>query len=93
MSKELFVGSLSWRTTSEELKDAFALCGDVVEARVVTDGETGRSRGFGFVTFEAEQGAARALKRLDGSALNGRTIRVGRADSPGEDNRGSFGRW
>lgn len=93
MSKKIFVGSLSWNTTSAELQNAFAACGDVVEAKVVTDRDTGRSRGFGFVTFQDEQGAARAIETLDGSTLDGRTIRVDRANDRRPDNRGSFGRW
>ncbi len=51
MSKKLFVGSLSWNTSDGELNDAFARFGEVTEAKVITDRETGRSRGFGFVTF------------------------------------------
>ena len=93
MSKKLFVGGLSWETTSDELKDAFACCGDVVEAKVVTDRDSGRSRGFGFVTFQNEQGATRAVETLDGSTLNGRSIRVDRANNRSDDNRKSFGRW
>ena len=93
MSKKLFVGSLSWTTTSAELKDAFASCGNVVEAKVVTDYDTGRSRGFGFVTFQDEHGATRAVETLDGSTLNGRSIRVDRANNRRDDNRRSFGRW
>ncbi len=93
MSKKIFVGSLSWNTTSAELQNAFAACGDVVEAKVVTDRDTGRSRGFGFVTFQDEQGATSAIETLDGSTLDGRTIRVDRANDKRSDNRGSFGRW
>ncbi len=93
MSKKIFVGSLSWNTTSEELQTAFANCGDVLEAKVVTDRDTGRSRGFGFVTFQDEQAVARAIETLDGTTLDGRTIRVDRANDRRSDNRGSFGRW
>ena len=93
MSKKLFVGGLSWETTSNELKDAFASCGDVVEAKVVTDRDSGRSRGFGFVTFQDEQGATRAVETLNGRTLNGRSIRVDRANNQRDDNRKSFSRW
>lgn len=93
MSNKLFVGSLSWNTSSEELKDAFSSCGDVVEAKVITDRETGRSRGFGFVTFHDEQEATRAVETLNGSTLDGRTIRVDRANARRDDNRRSSGRW
>ncbi len=93
MTKKLFVGSLSWDTTSSALEDAFAKCGPVTEAKVVTDRDTGRSRGFGFVTFQDEQGAALALETLDGSTLDGRTIRVDRANERRTDTRTSFTRW
>ena len=93
MSTKLFVGSLSWNTTSNELRDAFAACGDVVDAKVITDRDTGRSRGFGFVTYESEQGATRAIETLDGSMLDGRSIRVDRANDRPRDNRRSSARW
>jgi len=59
MSRKLFVGGLSWNTTDEGLREAFARFGQVVEAKVVSDRETGRSRGFGFVSYQdAAEGAA-----------------------------------
>jgi heterogeneous nuclear ribonucleoprotein A1/A3 len=93
MSKKLFVGGLSWNTTSDELGQAFAACGEVVEAKVIIDRDTGRSRGFGFVTYQNEQGAARAIETLDGSTMDGRSIRVDRANDRGGDTRRSVGRW
>ena len=93
MSTKLFVGSLSWNTTTEELRDAFAACGELIEAKVIMNRDTGRSRGFGFVTYESEQGAARAIETLDGSTLDGRSIRVDRANERGGDTRKSVGRW
>jgi RNA recognition motif-containing protein len=93
MSMKLFVGSLSWNTTTEELRDAFAACGELIEAKVIMNRDTGRSRGFGFVTYESEQGAARAIETLDGSTLDGRSIRVDRANERGGDTRKSVGRW
>jgi RNA recognition motif-containing protein len=95
MSKKLFVGGLSWNTTNSDLQQAFEACGTVVEAKVVTDRETGRSRGFGFVTFEDEQGANRAIEELDGSTIDGRTIRVDKAnDRPRNERRSGGGnRW
>ncbi|MBD3373310.1 MAG: RNA-binding protein [Candidatus Coatesbacteria bacterium] len=79
MSKKLFVGSLSWDTTDETLRTAFASYGEIAEAKVITDRDTGRSRGFGFVTFEDEQDAERAKQELDGSMLDGRNIHVDEA--------------
>ena len=93
MSRKLFVGSLSWNTTSDELRNAFAACGEVTEVNVVMNRDTGRSRGFGFVTYESEDGAARAIETLDGSTLDGRSIRVDRANERGADTRKSVGRW
>jgi cold-inducible RNA-binding protein len=93
MSTKLFVGSLSWNTTSAELQNAFAACGEVVEAKVITDRDTGRSRGFGFVTYQDADSATRAIEQLDGSSLDGRSIRVDRAnDRPQRDNR-TTARW
>ena len=93
MSTKLFVGSLSWNTTSEELQTAFAGCGDIVEAKVVTDHDTGRSRGFGFVTYSDAESATRAIEELDGSSLDGRSIRVDRANDRPKRDRGSTARW
>jgi RNA recognition motif-containing protein len=93
MSKKLFVGSLSWDTTSESLRDAFAACGEVVEAKIVMNRDTGRSRGFGFVTYQDERDAARAIETLDGSTLGGRSIRVDRANDRRGDTQRSTGQW
>ena len=75
---KVFVGGLSWDTDSAGLKNAFADSGDVVEAKVVQDRETGRSRGFGFVTFQSSSAVEKALTK-SGMTLDGRTIRVDRA--------------
>ena len=93
MSKKLFVGSLSWDTTSESLRNAFAACGEVTEAKVVTDRDTGRSRGFGFVTYQNEQDAQRAIETLDNSSLDGRSIRVDRANDRRSNNQRSHRQW
>jgi RNA recognition motif-containing protein len=92
MSKKLFVGGLSWNTTDSELQQAFEACGAVAEAKVITDRETGRSRGFGFVTFDDEQSAVRAVEELNGSTLDGRTIRVDQANERPRNDRGGGGR-
>jgi len=80
MSRKLFVGGLSWNTTDDGLKEAFSRFGAVVEAKVVTDRETGRSRGFGFVTYQAEADGATAQQAMDGASLDGRSIRVNAAE-------------
>ena len=79
MSKKLFVGGLSWDTTDASLGQAFETFGEVTEAKVITDRESGRSRGFGFVTFVDDDAATNAISEMDGANLEGRTIRVNEA--------------
>jgi len=79
MSNKLFVGGLAWATNEESLKTHFGTYGDVTDAKVISDRETGRSRGFGFVTFAEADSATQALENLNGSELDGRTIRVDKA--------------
>lgn len=79
MSTKLFVGSLPWSLSDEELQEAFAAHGNVLSAKVVTDKETRRSRGFGFVEFENESEASAAIQALNGSDLKGRNIIVSEA--------------
>ncbi|OJJ02323.1 hypothetical protein ASPVEDRAFT_41817 [Aspergillus versicolor CBS 583.65] len=79
MSK-LYVGNLSWGTNTEALRHVFSEFGQVVDAIVMTDRETGRSRGFGFVTFSNESEAEAAQNSLNEQDLDGRRIRVNKAD-------------
>jgi RNA recognition motif-containing protein len=79
VSTKLFVGSLPWSISDEELQAAFAPHGNVISAKVVTDKETRRSRGFGFVEFENESEANAAIQALNGSDLKGRNIIVSEA--------------
>jgi len=72
----LFVGSLSWDTSEDSLKAAFEEFGRVSDAVIVNDRDTGRSRGFGFVTMENRKDATRAIDELDGADLDGRNIVV-----------------
>ena len=72
----LFVDGLAWATDDENLQAAFASFGNVHDAKVIRDDESGRSRGFGFVTFDTQEEAAAAIGAMDGSKLDGRTIRV-----------------
>ncbi len=78
--KKLFVGGLSWGVDDEELRRHFEQYGSVSEARVIYDRDTGRSRGFGFVTYEDASAAEEAKSQLDGSEHEGRTIRVNDAE-------------
>ena len=79
MSNKLFVGGLAWATDDHSLRTAFEQFGEVQEANVVADRETGRSRGFGFVTFNDPEAAKKAIGAMDGQTLDGRTIRVNEA--------------
>ena len=96
MSSKVFVGGLAWATTDDSLRTAFESCGEVVEAKVITDRESGRSRGFGFVTYTSDEGAQAAVDQLSNSELDGRTIRVDIAREQrgggGGGGRRSFGR-
>ena len=88
MSKNLYVGNLSFNTTSDDLRQAFEAFGTVTSASVVSDRDTGRSRGFGFV--EMSDGAEAAIESLNGSDLQGRSITVNEA-RPRPERRGGGG--
>ncbi|KAI4303763.1 hypothetical protein MLD38_039358 [Melastoma candidum] len=75
-SSKLFVGGLSYGTDQQGLREAFSKYGEVIEARVIMDRETGRSRGFGFITYVSTEEASSAIQALDGQDLQGRRIRV-----------------
>lgn len=91
MSTKLFVGGLSWNTNDDSLKEAFTSFGDVTEARVINDRESGRSRGFGFVSFANGDDAKSAMDAMDGKELEGRSIRVNFANERPPGNRGGGG--
>jgi cold-inducible RNA-binding protein len=76
MAVKLFIGSLSFSTSSERLREAFARIGTVESASVVTDRDTGRSRGFGFVEMATTEEANDAVAQLNGTELDGRRIKV-----------------
>ncbi len=96
MSK-VFVGNLSFDTTREELEALFAQVGEITEVVMPTDRDTGRPRGFAFVTFATPELASQAIEQLNGAELGGRTLRVNEAmDRPersfGGGGGGGFGR-
>lgn len=76
LMKKLFVGGIAWGVDDEKLREYFEQIGPVTEARVIYDRETGRSRGFGFVTFENDEDAERAKQELNETTHEGRIIRV-----------------
>jgi RNA recognition motif-containing protein len=87
---KLFVGNLSFQTSDDQLAQLFAEFGTVGRASVVTDRETGRSRGFGFVEMASDQEAKAAISALDGTMVEGRNIQVNVA-RPRENNGGGRG--
>jgi len=76
MSNKLFVGNLSFNTTENDLQDAFAAHGTVIEAKLMTDRDTGRARGFGFVTMSTDEEAQKAITALNGASMDSRTLTV-----------------
>ncbi|KAF9173226.1 hypothetical protein BGX21_009702 [Mortierella sp. AD011] len=90
-SSKVFVGGLSWGTTDDSLRQAFEEHGSVVDVSVVKDRETGRSRGFGFVTFADEASAAKAINALNNTEFEGRNIKVDRASENSNSRRGGGG--
>lgn len=79
MSTKLFVGSLSYSVNDDQLKDAFAVAGTVVSAKVIVDRETGRSKGFGFVEMSTEEEAKKAIDMVNGKEIEGRAVAVSEA--------------
>lgn len=92
MAKRIFVGGLSYGTTSDGLQQAFEAIGPVASAEVCTDRETGRSRGFGFVEMQNEADTATAIEQLNGTDLDGRTLTVNEARPRAERGGGGGGR-
>jgi RNA recognition motif-containing protein len=92
MSTKLFVGNLSFNTTENDLQDAFAAHGQVVEATLMMDRMTGRSRGFAFVTYSTPEEAQKAIAAMHGSQLDGRALTVNIARPKEERPPGGGGR-
>jgi len=105
MSKKIYVGNLSFQTTDSDLNDLFAQFGEVESVSIITDRDTGRSKGFGFVAMN-DDNAEKAISQLNGKELNGRTLTVnearpmvkrdfggGRQNSGGGGGRGGYGRY
>ena len=95
MSGKIYVGNLPWSTTSADLEQMFAPHGPVRSAEVISDRETGRSRGFGFVEMETNEGLQAAIAALNGHEMNGRPLTVNeareRSPRPGGGGRSSGG--
>lgn len=89
-NNKLFVGSLPWSISSDKLQELFSQYGEITEAIVITDRDTGRSKGFGFITFAQEADAKKALE-MDGKEIEGRTIVVNVAKPREERSGGGSG--
>ena len=87
----IYVGNLSYQSTNDDLRSAFEAFGEVSDARVMMDRETGRSRGFGFVEMPNSNEAQAAIEKLNGSALQGRNVTVNEARERTERKPGGFG--
>jgi RNA recognition motif-containing protein len=89
MGNRLYVGNLSFQSTTESVRTAFAAHGEVTDVQLVTDRETGQPRGFGFVTMGSADQAAKAIQAMNGATLDGRALRVNEAEE--RPNRGGGG--
>eukprot|EP00249_Psilotum_nudum_P009493 c21970_g1_i1 orf=210-1124(+) len=89
VTSKLFVGGLAYATDERSLREAFSSHGAVMEAKVIVDRDTGRSRGFGFVSFSSDDEAQKALQNMDGQLLDGRVIRVNYATNRPRDGMAS----
>lgn len=93
MSISIYAGNLSYSLTDDELRGMFSEFGEVVDVKIITDRETGRAKGFGFVEMENKDDAESAIAALDGKELQGRNMKVNLA-KPKTDNRGGGrNRW
>ncbi|GAB4469238.1 MAG: hypothetical protein Kow00124_04290 [Anaerolineae bacterium] len=91
MAKKLYVGNLSYGTSEGELRDLFAEFGEVVSATIITDRDTGRSKGFGFVEMDTDEAAQNAISKLNGMEVDGRKLTVSEARPRERDSGGSRG--
>jgi RNA recognition motif-containing protein len=92
MGRRIFVGNLSYDTTELGLRELFGQAGTVSDAKIVTDRETGRPRGFGFVEMSSDQEALNAIQQLNGRDVDGRAITVNEAQERGGGGRGGGAR-
>ena len=91
MGKKLYVGNLSFNVGDSELQQLFEACGTVMSAKVITDRDTGRSKGFGFVEMDSEEEATAAITALNGKEVDGRALTVNEARPMTDRGRGGRG--
>ncbi|HAK87779.1 MAG: RNA-binding protein [Nitrospirae bacterium GWC2_46_6] len=92
MAKKIYVGNLSFNATEADIKELFSSYGEVDSAKIITDAQTGRPRGFGFVEMQSDEGAAEAIAALNGKAFMERTLVVSEARPQQPKERGGFQR-
>ena len=92
MGNKIFVGGLNWDATDDDLRGSFGECGEITEAVIVNDRDTGRSRGFGFVTYSSDEEAKAAVEKFDGQDFMGRKLTVNEARQREERGDGGGGR-
>ena len=92
MGNKIFVGGLNWDATDDDLRETFGECGAITDAVVVNDRDTGRSRGFGFVTYSSDEEAKAAVEKFDGQDFMGRKLTVNEARQREERGDGGGGR-
>lgn len=90
MAKKLYVGNLAYSTTEEQVRELFSQAGEVDSVALITDRDTGRAKGFGFVEMNTEEGSAEAIRRFNGYTLDNRTLTVNEA-RPREERSGGGG--
>ena len=90
MAKKLYVGNLAYSTTQDAVRELFAQAGDVADVALITDRDTGRPKGFGFVEMATEEGAQEAIRRFNGFTLDSRALTVNEA-RPREERSGGGG--
>ncbi len=93
MGKKLYVGNLPDSATEQDLSDKFAACGTVESAKLITDRDTGRTRGFGFIEMASEAEAQAAIDSLNGSDYEGRPMKVNEARPQQKRSSGGGNRW
>ena len=91
MATKLYVGNLSYNATQDQIRTLFEGAGDVVEVSIITDRDTGRSKGFGFVEMGSEEAAQEAIRRFNGYSLDNRTLTVNEARPREERGGGGYG--
>lgn len=91
MDNKLYVGNLPYKTSEDELKELFGQAGVVVSVRIITEGPSGRSKGFGFVEMENAEQAKKAVEQFNGTELMGRALTVAEARPPKESDRAPRG--